>query len=139
MLIRLRHQATLSSRARVLAAVRSSRARVRVISVDTRTRKLRLDVSVGDPAAFLKHRYAKVVKVIYPRLVRRFASIYLKVVDRFTGKAVLTFSDVPGLGPGAGRQQAWHIVRSLQDCARRLPLDDIEIDPDHSAPPCPAR
>jgi hypothetical protein len=123
----------------LVGAVHSSHARVKNISVDTRTRKLRLDVSVGDPAAYLKHRYAKVVKVVYPHLVNRFAYIYLKVFDWRSGQAVLTYSDVPGVGPGAGRQQAWRILPKYLDCARNLPLDDIEIDPDHSAVPCPAR
>jgi hypothetical protein len=42
------------------------------------------------------------------------------------------------VGPGGGRSQAWHIAPRYVDCARNLPLDDIEIDPDRGAPPCPA-
>jgi hypothetical protein len=80
-----------------------------------------------------------VVAVVYPGLVGRFAAIYLKVVDGRSGYAVLRYSDTPGFGPGATRQQAWRISPRLVDCARNLPLDDIEIDPDHAAPPCPAK
>jgi hypothetical protein len=125
-------------RVQLRAAVRASRAHLKVLVVDTRAKKLRIDVSVSDPAAYLKHRYARVVEVVYPRLVARFAYIYLKVFDAGSGRAVLTYSDTPGFGVGAGRQQAWHIDWRLVDCARNLPLDDIEIDPDHAAPSCPA-
>ncbi len=124
---------------RLVRAVSASHAHLRSIAVDDHRRKLRLDVSVADPAAYLKHRYARVVRVIYPGLVSRFAYIHLTVFDRLSGRAVLTYSDTPGFGPGATRQQAWHIAPALRDCARNLPLDDIEIDPDHTAPPYPAR
>jgi hypothetical protein len=112
---------------------------VRTLSVDTRGKKLRLTVSVRDPAAFLRHRYARVVGAIYPGLASRFAYIYLKVVDRRSGWVVLSYSDVPGFGAGATRQQTWRIPWGLLDCARNLPLDDIEIDPERAAPLCPAR
>ena len=124
---------------RLVRSVQASHAHLRSISVDTHRRKLRLDVSVTDPAAYLKRRYARVVRVIYPGLVSRFSSIHLKVFNRSPGRAVLTYSGIAGFGPGNTRQQAWHIAPSLLDCARNLPLDDIEIDPDHAAPPCPAK
>lgn len=124
-------------RTQLVSAVRSSRAHLRLLIVDRRASKLRLDVAVRDPAAYLKHRYARVVETIYPRLVSRFRSISLHVFDAASDRAVLSYSDVV-TAPGGGRSQAWHIAWRYLDCARNLPLDDIEIDPDHAAPPCPA-
>ncbi len=126
---------------RLRAAVGNSHATVRLLAVDARKRSLTLTVSVRDPAAYLKHRYARVVALIYPALAPRFARIFLRVVDGRTGAWVLAYADIPDVG-GEGvptRRESWHIDWRLLDCARNLPLDDIEIDPDHAAPACPAR
>jgi hypothetical protein len=124
-----------TTKERLTSAVTSSRAELRLLAVSAR--KLELDVSVRDPAAYLKHRYVRVVEAIYPRLAG-LRSISLHVFDARSGRAVLSFGDVVAVGANPGRSETWHIARRYVDCARNLPLDDIEIDPERVAPRCPA-
>jgi hypothetical protein len=123
--------------AQLRAQVKASRAHTKLLTVDVRRKRLRLVVSVADPSAYLEHRYERIVEAVYPRLERRvFRFTRLDVVDSRSRREVFSFTDAPGIS--GGWVTAWHIEPKLLDCARELMLPDYEVDPDQSAPACPA-
>jgi hypothetical protein len=130
-----RPPAAVAIKAQVRATVRTSRARVTVLAVDVEARRFTLNVSARDPAAYLKHRYARVVETVY-RVTGRFRFIYQRVFAARSATAVFSFSQIPE--SGGAYQTSWHIDSRYVACARDLPLD-FEVDPEHAAPPCPAR
>jgi hypothetical protein len=123
----------------IRATVKASRATVTFLTVDLRGKRLRLVVAVPDPPAYLKHRYERVVEALFPALERRIFKITrLGVIDSRSGRQVFLFTDERHVGLGGGWETAWHIDPRLLDCARALMLPDYEVDPDQSAPACPA-
>jgi len=122
----------------IRSSVKSSRATVKLLSVDVREKRLRLVVAVPDPPAYLKHRFEHVVETLFPRYERQvFKLTRLGVIDSRSGRQLFSFTDKPGIS--GGWETAWHVDARLLDCARALMLPDYEVDPDQSAPPCPAR
>jgi hypothetical protein len=124
-------------RTQIRAVVAASGATVKTLTVDLRSKRLRLVVVAHDPARYLKHRYERVVEAIFPRLERRvFRFTFLVIIDPRSRRQVFRFSDVPDTRSGI--VTSWRIDPRLLDSARAVLLPDYEVDPDQSAPPCPA-
>ena len=113
--------------AQTRAAVRSSGARVVRLRIVGPNLTYELTVQVDDPAAYLKHRTDPVVTTMN-RL--RFHSRYLAVINH-SGRRVFWVRK-------AGSLTEWNVWPSLVDCAKGVGFD-LELDPDGTAPSCPAR
>ena len=117
------------------ASVRRSHAEIRLLTL--RQRRLRLDVVVRDPAAYLKYRYSPVIEVVDNRRVK-LDRIFLQVVDASSRRVIFSLlSEAPSLNGTTSWTTSWKIDPTLLDCARTLPLG-LEIDIEQQAPPCPA-
>ena len=117
-------------------AVLLSRARLVRFRVVAPNRLYSLTVKVADPAAYLKHRADALIAVMN-RLTNvqwRFQSRCFAVVDR-SGIRVLWVRHVRS---GSTETWRWNVRPNLEACAGNLPFG-VEIDPEHAAPPCPAR
>ena len=113
--------------AQTRAAVRSSGARVARLRIVGPNLTYELTVQVNDPAAYLKHR-TDPVGTTMNRL--RFHSRYLAVINH-SGRRVFWVRK-------AGSLTEWNVWPSLVDCAKGVGFD-LELDPDGTAPRCPAR
>lgn len=104
-------------------------------------RELELHVSVPDPAAYLKHRLARLLRV-FNRLVLRFDRFDyadLHVFDPRRPRAVFWVTYEPYEAPGGGIT-SWNVDPKLWGCARGLLLiGGPEIDAEGAAPPCPVK
>jgi hypothetical protein len=114
------------------AAVRASGARLVRLQVVPPNRAYRLVVKPAHPAPYLKHRVNVLVDVMN-RLTRRFTVRYFAVLGP-SGQRVLWVEEVRHAG---GETIRWNMREYLADCARAINLE-IEVDPDHAAPDCPA-
>jgi hypothetical protein len=117
------------------SAVRASRATVVGLQVMGPNLRYALRIAVSDPAAYLKYRFARVVATVN-RLTnreRRFQSRTLTVVGR---SGIVAFS-VSVTQSSTKVTTRWYVRTDFQDCARHISGFDVEIDPDHTAPPCP--
>ena len=113
--------------AQTRAAVRSSGARVARLRIVGPNLTFELTVQVDDPAAYLKHRTDPVVTTMN-RL--RFHSRYLAVINH-SGRRAFWVRQAGGL-------TEWNVWSTLVDCAKGVGFD-LELDPDGTAPSCPAR
>ena len=121
---------------RTRAAVLRSNARLERLRVVAPNRIYSLKVQVQDPARYLKHRVNRVTSVIN-RLTNvqwRFKRRYFTIVDR-SGRRIFWVRQLRTVGD----QTWWYVRPDLVDCARYIDGFDLEIDPEHVAPPCPAR
>ncbi len=117
------------------ASVRRSRAEILLLTL--RQRRLRLDVTVRNPAAYLRYRYGRVVEVVENRTVN-LDRIFLQVVDATSRRVVFSFvAEAPSVNGSMSWTQSWKVDPKLLDCARYLPFG-LEIDIERSAPSCPA-
>jgi hypothetical protein len=115
-------------------AVAVSRARLVKLRVVSPNHSYALTVKVADPAAYLRYRAERLVSVMnrLTNVQRKFESRYFAVLDR-SGSRVLWLSQHRGGGVETSRL---YIRPGLADCARNLALQN-EVDPEHTAPPCP--
>lgn len=113
--------------AQTRVAVRSSGARVARLRIVGPNLTYELTVQVDDPAAYLKHRTDPVVTTMN-RL--RFHSRYLAGINH-SGRRVFWVRQAGGL-------TEWNVSPALVDCAKSVGFD-LELDPDGTAPRCPAR
>lgn len=121
--------------AQTRSAVAASHATVSRLQVVGPNVRYELRIAVPDPAAYLKHRVARVAATMN-RLTNgqwRFQSRTLTVVGR-TG--VVAFS-VTVARTAEKVTTRWYVRTDFQDCARAIAGFDVEIDPEHTAPPCP--
>jgi hypothetical protein len=120
--------------AQTRAAVAHSRARIVKLQVIPPNRKYALRVQVRDPAAYLRYRVDPLVRLMnrLTRVERNFQRWYFLVLDK-RGNEVFW---VQRILVANGERWSWNVRPDLAACARNLDLD-IEIDPEHAAPPCP--
>jgi hypothetical protein len=117
-------------------AVMESRARLVDLRIVAPSRAYWLTVKVPDPAGYLKHRVAGVVKVTnrLTNVQRRFRSRRFDVLNG-SGSRVLWLRE---LREGGREVTRFYVRPGLEDCVRNIDFE-VEVDPDHVAPPCPAR
>jgi hypothetical protein len=122
--------------AQTRAAVRASGARLVALKVVTPNRTYRLIVKPAHPAPYLKRRVNRLVRVMNRLTIveRRFTRRYFAVLGP-SGTPVLW---VDRLRIANGESITWNVRSYLADCIRNVDLE-IEVDPDHTAPPCPAQ
>ena len=114
--------------AQTRVAVRSSGARVARLRIVGPNLTFELTVQVDDPAAYLKHRTDPVVAMMN-RI--RFHSEYLAVLNH-SGRRVYWVRL-------ARNSTEWYVSPALVACAKSAEFGGMELDPEDTAPPCPAR
>lgn len=121
--------------AQTRSAVQASRATVVRLQVVGPNLRYGLRIAVSDPAAYLKYRVAGVVATVNRLTSRewRFQSRTLTVVGR---SGIVAFS-VTVTRSSTKVTTRWYVRTDFQDCARHISGFDVEIDPEHTAPPCP--
>lgn len=120
--------------ARTKAAVKASRATLVRLEVVMPRISYSLTVKVSDPAAYLRHRVNTLLEVMQrvTNLPEPFRDRDF-ILEDGSGNQVLTYSERKF---DRGTRSTWSIDPRYVDCARGIALD-IEVDPDHAAPPCP--
>lgn len=122
--------------AQTRVAVRSTRASLVALRVVAPNRRFVLRVRAADPARYLKYRVHRLVAVVN-RLTNRlwvFRSRTFVVEDRAGG---IVFS-VAQTRAGGRAGTTWSVRPALEACAENIQFDGVEINPEGSAPRCPA-
>ncbi|MFN2469814.1 MAG: hypothetical protein ABR583_02280 [Gaiellaceae bacterium] len=116
------------------AAVRATRARLVRLDVRMPNKHYKIVVSVNDPAAYLKQRVDRLVRIVIrlTAVERRFARLAFTI--RAPSGVVFRYSRV---GPVDAATSSWWVRPDLAGCAENIGFG-IEIAPDGGAPPCPA-
>ena len=115
------------------AAVVRSRARLITLRVIPPNLVYVLKVGASHPAAYLRYRLDPLVRLMN-RLTRvewNFERFYFAVFDRLGERGFWVRRE----RSGKGELWRWNVRPDLADCARNLDFD-VEIDPEHTAPPC---